>query len=375
MKVKKLLFRNFRNYERLEIEPTNGINLFLGPNAQGKTNIIEAVYYSALGRSHRTKSDNELIRWNEQQALVRLDFERADVGNSLEFKFHSNKRREIIYNGVPIAMKKLIGAINVVMFSPEDLFIVKGAPAGRRRFLDMEISQADPAYFSDLMMLTHIITQRNALLKKIRDEEITDRSMLELWSKPLAKAAASVVKKRLKSVAKLNVIANDLQKSIAGETEDLNISYEVMSGKKHEFDEQLSVDDMAEWYMTLFNEITENDIARGYTSLGPHRDDLKIEVKGVDLRTFGSQGQQRTGALALKLAELSFFKDETGEYPVLLLDDVMSELDKSRRSSLLDFLKAENIQTFITATDDAYFPNNGMQDRFQIYNVKSGHII
>ena len=191
----------------------------------------------------------------------------------------------------------------------------------------------------------------------------------------MAKAAASVVKKRLKSVAKLNVIANDLQKSIAGETEDLNISYEVMSGKKHEFDEQLSVDDMAEWYMTLFNEITENDIARGYTSLGPHRDDLKIEVKGVDLRTFGSQGQQRTGALALKLAELSFFKDETGEYPVLLLDDVMSELDKSRRSSLLDFLKAENIQTFITATDDAYFPNNGMQDRFQIYNVKSGHII
>ena len=371
MKIKSLTLKNFRNYGELSLFPSEGINLFLGQNAQGKTNILEAIYYSALGRSHRTNVDSELINLSSNESLIGIDFFRGGVENRLDFKFRKGMKREIIYNGLSIPTKNLIGSINVVLFSPEDLHIVKGSPASRRKFLDMEISQADKGYFHDLMVYTHIITQRNSLLKKMRDKETSDEDieMIRLWDEPLAAASESVARKRIKALKKLDEISNNLQKNIAGSLENLKISYEMNKSKSRGESE-----DMKSWYLDMLRESTGKDIMRGYTSVGPHRDDIKIEVNGIDLRVYGSQGQQRTGALSMKLAELDFFKEETGEYPVLLLDDVFSELDRSRRESLISFIEGEGIQTFITATDREYFDADSRNMNCSIYNVVKGKV-
>lgn len=365
MKIRSMELRNYRNYEALSLSLDEDINVFLGQNAQGKTNVLEAVYYSALARSHRTSVDGELIRWEEPKGFLSLVFERIGVENTLEFHFERGKRRRIMYNGQPIRTKELIGAINVVLFSPEDLFLIKGAPAGRRRFLDMEISQADPAYFHDLAVYTRVITQRNTLLKRIREHQ-AQRSMLDLWDEQLAPLAARIVKKRQKAVGLLNEIADRMQRKISGEREELSLVYEL-----HGMEEGAVTEELSSWYNQSLREFQEKDIMRGATGVGPHRDDLAFFVNGMDLRSYGSQGQQRTGALALKLSELAFFKEETGEYPVLLLDDVMSELDRGRREKLLDFIREEHIQTLITATDEAYFPE---KEFGHIYHVKAGTV-
>lgn len=365
MKVRSLTLRNYRNYEELELFLSEDINVFLGQNAQGKTNVLEAVYYSALGRSHRTSVDVELIRKDGEQGFLSLIFERLGVENTVEFQFARGKRRKIVYNGHSVHLKDLIGAVNVVLFSPEDLFLIKGAPAGRRRFLDMEISQADPSYFHDLAVYTRVIAQRNVLLKRIREKQ-TQRSMLDLWDVQLAPLAARIVEKRRTAVKLLHRIANDMQRRISGNVEELSIEYELHGGT-----DEAVTEDLVSWYNQKLKEAHELDILRGSTSVGPHRDDLMFSVNGMDLRSYGSQGQQRTGVLALKLSELAFFKEETGEYPVLLLDDVMSELDKGRREKLLDFIREEHIQTLITATDEAYFPE---KEFGKIYHVKAGVI-
>ncbi|MBQ7515051.1 MAG: DNA replication/repair protein RecF [Schwartzia sp.] len=350
MEVRGIELVNYRNYKVQSLVTAPDINVFLGPNAQGKTNILEAVYYAALGRSHRTHVDSELIRWEEESARIRLDFVRLDVANTLEFRFHRGKKRQILYNSHPIATRELVGSFNVVLFSPEDLFLVKGAPQGRRRFLDMEISQADPKYFYDLAIYTRLITQRNTLLKRLR-ENPRERTTLESWDVQIAEYAARVVKKRLKAVEKFNRLAGEVQRRLSRESEELSVRYEIygLSG-------ETVTDELVSWYNQRLKETVELDIRRGATGVGPHRDDLALLVNGIDLRVYGSQGQQRTGALALKLAELSFLREETGEYPILLLDDVMSELDAGRREELLSFIRRQKIQTFITATEETYFP-------------------
>ena len=365
MKIRSMELRNYRNYESLSLSLDDDINVFLGQNAQGKTNVLEAVYYSALARSHRTSVDGELIRWEEPQGFLSLVFERMGVENTLEFHFERGKRRKILYNGLSIRTKDLVGAVNVVLFSPEDLFLIKGAPAGRRRFLDMEISQADPAYFHDLAVYTRVITQRNMLLKKIRERHI-DRSMLDVWDEQLAPLAARIVKKRQEAVKLLHGIADRMQRKISGNEEELLLEYEL-----HGAEDGIVTEELSSWYNQKLKEAQEIDILRGSTSVGPHRDDLAFMVNGMDLRSYGSQGQQRTGVLALKLSELAFFREETGEYPILLLDDVMSELDRGRREKLIDFIREEHIQTLITATDEAYFPE---KEFGRMYHVKAGTV-
>jgi DNA replication and repair protein RecF len=365
MKVSTLNLVNYRNYAELFLEFAPGINIFLGMNAQGKTNIIEAVYYAALGRSHRTNTESELIYWKKTAGSIRMDFTRFDVANSLEFQFKLEKRRRILYNGSNIRTKELVGAMNVVLFSPEDLFLIKGSPVGRRRFLDIEISQASPAYYHELVKYTHIVTQRNTLLKRIREHKAKS-SMLEIWDTQLAESAAHIVKKRLEAVKKFNMLANLMQRRISANMENLSIYYYI-----HGAEDNNMTDDVVPWYNKKLRESAEIDILRGSTGIGPHRDDLILEVNGINLRSFGSQGQQRTGVLALKLAELEFLRSETGEYPVLLLDDVMSELDRSRREQLLFFIQRENIQTLITATDESYFPAEHIG---RYYHVDGGKV-
>lgn len=348
MKVKTLSLINYRNYEDLKIDFINNINIFIGQNAQGKTNIVEAIYYAAMGKSHRSNNDQELIKWQKNNAMIKLDFTRLEIENNLNFQFKLAQNKEIIYNSHNIKPKDLIGLLNVVLFSPEDLSLIKGAPAGRRRFLDTEISQANPAYYKQLLQYNRIILQRNNLLKKIKERKAV-KDLLDSWDEQLVILAEKITKKRIESVKKLNMLANLMHRKISTNKENLEISYDINGWDN---DENLK---LLDFYYKKISENRELDIIRGSTSIGPQRDDIILKVNNVNLRTFGSQGQQRTGVLALKLAELEFIKSETGEYPILLLDDVMSELDFNRREQLLSFIK-DKIQTFITATDRNYFP-------------------
>ena len=350
MKVCAVELYNYRNYAAQSVTVSPAINIFLGRNAQGKTNILEGIWYAALGRSHRAKNDGELIRWAEKKGRLFLRLDRKSAVNTLEFRFFKGQRRQIFHNGQEIARRELIGVFNAVLFSPEDLLLIKGAPEGRRRFLNMELSQADPAYFYDLAVYTRLLNQRNALLKKLRDHGGNPAQLLP-WDEQLAAAAARVVKRRQKAVADLSRLAGAIHQRLTAGEENLTVAYQLHSAVND------VADPSASWYNEMLKKAESGDIRRGNTSVGPHLDDLSLTVNCVDLRVYGSQGQQRTGVLSLKLAELEFLRAAAGEYPVLLLDDVMSELDRGRRDELLAFLTREKIQTFITATDAAYFPD------------------
>jgi DNA replication and repair protein RecF len=366
MKVHSVDLLNYRNYACTCLEFSKSINIFTGDNAQGKTNLLEAVYLSAVGRSHRTGDDKELIKWEEDMALINIKFSRRDVENFLKIKLINNQNKEIILNSNNISSKELLGSLTAVLFSPEDLLMIKGAPILRRRFLDNEISQASKAYYRQLLDYNRILSQRNNLLKKIKEKK-ADKSMLETWDIQLIKNASYIVLKRLEVAKKLTMIANLCHRKITANKENLSVIYELNSFKGKVFGDIKALNN---WYWEKLKENENEDILRGSTSVGPHRDDLIFLINGKNLKNFGSQGQQRTGILALKLAELEFIKSETGEYPVLLLDDVMSELDENRCNELLLFIK-ERVQTFITATDKKYFSDPKIG---QFYKIKNGMV-
>lgn len=362
MKVTAISFRDWRNLAEVSFTPDPAINIFLGQNAQGKTNILEAINYASLLKS-RAGKEAELIRWEQETAFVRINYVKAGVSHELAIEISSRRPRRILLDANPIRPRELIGKLNSVFFSPEDLFMFKGSPATRRKFLDAQISQAMPVYFLELTKYNRLVEIRNALLKKIR-EGSAQVEELELWDEQLSNAAAYVISKRLAVVDKLNALAQSMQQKISAQTESLSVVYE-MHGL-------YSQENIAEDFFRQLQARRSQDIQRGLTSIGAHLDDLKFLINGRELKLFGSQGQMRTTALALKLSELEFLKATTGEYPLLLLDDVMSELDASRREMLLAFLSREQIQTLITATDRAYFPT---QPFGKIFLIKSGGLI
>jgi len=358
MQITELTLRSYRSYETLHLAFDPGVQIFLGANAQGKTNIIEALYYAAFGRSHRTSSDAELIRVGTDGAHIGLSFRRHDVPGELSFTFARGARRRITYVGESLRQRDLVGILPMVLFSPEDLFLVKGAPALRRRYLDAELSQASPAYYGELLRYTRILKQRNAVLKDIR-ERLAAPDDLPPWDAQLAKSAAYIVTRRIAAVAQLGALSARVQAVLAA-GEELALAYEIAGAGAEDFAEDDMTESLHVWYNKMLCEGRVRDIARAATGVGPHLDDLVLRVGGMSLRSYGSQGQQRTGALALKLAELFYLQENIGEAPILLLDDVMSELDADRRRALLDFIRHEHIQTFITATDAAYFPAERM---------------
>ena len=358
MQITELTLRSYRSYETLHLAFNPGVQIFLGANAQGKTNIIEALYYAAFGRSHRTSSDAELIRVGADGAHIGLSFRRHDVPGELSFTFARGARRRITYAGESLRQRDLVGILPMVLFSPEDLFLVKGAPALRRRYLDAELSQASPAYYGELLRYTRILKQRNAVLKDIR-ERLAAPDDLPPWDAQLAKSAAYIVTRRIAAVAQLGALSARVQAVLAA-GEELALAYEIAGAGAEDFAEDDMTEALHVWYNKMLCEGRARDIARAATGVGPHLDDLVLRVGGMSLRSYGSQGQQRTGALALKLAELFYLQENIGEAPILLLDDVMSELDVDRRRALLDFIRHEHIQTFITATDAAYFPAERM---------------
>lgn len=358
MQITELTLRSYRSYETMHLAFDPGVQIFLGANAQGKTNIIEALYYAAFGRSHRTSSDAELIRVGADGAHIGLSFRRHDVPGELSFTFARGARRRITYAGESLRQRDLVGILPMVLFSPEDLFLVKGAPALRRRYLDAELSQASPAYYGELLRYTRILKQRNAVLKDIR-ERLAAPDDLPPWDAQLAKSAAYIVTRRIAAVAQLGALSARVQAVLAA-GEELALAYEIAGAGAEDFAEDDMTEALHVWYNKMLCEGRARDIARAATGVGPHLDDLVLRVGGMSLRSYGSQGQQRTGALALKLAELFYLQENIGEAPILLLDDVMSELDADRRRALLDFIRHEHIQTFITATDAAYFPAERM---------------
>ena len=365
MHVVRMILQNYRNYIKLPLILHPGLNIFYGDNAQGKTNFIESIYLCGTGRSYRTFKEKELILWDEEIGYVKAEIERKDVNTKIELSLISGKPKIVKVGGIKInKLSELLGVLNVVMFSPEDLKLVKEGPIFRRRFMDIEISQVKPGYYYNFQKYSKILLQRNNLLKSIK----YDRSLvktLDVWDEQLSEYGSYLINYRIEFINKISILAKLVHRKITDGSEELNISYATQF---------INIKSREEIKVNIYKGLIDNrgkDIQRGSTSVGPHRDDIDFYINSVDVKTFGSQGQQRTCALSLKLSELEFIKGECGEYPVLLLDDVLSELDIKRQKFLLSSLK--NIQTFITCTSINDISEFRKNDRF-LFEVNMGTI-
>lgn len=365
MWLKALELRNYRNYESLQLfDLSPKVNIFVGQNAQGKTNVVESVLLLAVAKSHRTNRDAELIRFEAESALLQGMVERNDRSYRLAMQLLGKGKKGRVNGVEKRKMSDFVGHLNVVLFAPEDLQLIKGGPSQRRRFLDVEIGQVSPQYLYNLSQYQKVLVQRNTLLKEIVKKQSSE-DMLSLWDDQLVVYGTKVIKKRLEFVAKLEVFARDIHSRISGGKEVLAFRYE------NSVLEQEG-EDLSEAYFRELQKRKKQDILRGTTSVGPHRDDLQVWINDRDVHTFGSQGQQRTASLSMKLAEIELIRSEVGEYPVLLLDDVLSELDSERQLHLVESM-GERVQTFITTTT-TYGLEQFMQQEANVYRVESGAI-
>lgn len=341
MRLKSISVTNFRNLSPAKIIPSGGLNLILGDNAQGKTNLLESVCLCCLGKSPRTDKDREMINYDADFARVFTEFESRYGSADIAVVLSKKRKKAVAVNSVPILkIGELLGYLNAVYFSPDEIRVIRMSPADRRRFLDVDLCQADKSYYYALVKYNKILNQRNNLIKKSRDVNSL-KEMLFVWDAQLAKECARIVSKRMRFCDRLKTLAADAHDKLTDGKERLEISYVTqISGENAEQREKNMLE--------LLGAGVQKDFELGYTTSGCQRDDLKFCVNGVDIRSFGSQGQQRTAALSLKLAELEIFKELTGDYPVLLLDDVLSELDLSRQKRLLDF--CDRVQIILTAT-------------------------
>lgn len=368
MIVKKVVLSHYRNYNQFSLETDSKINIFVGPNAQGKTNLLESIYVLALTKSHRTDHHRELIQWNCEQAHLRCELDKKYGAYSLDLSI-TQKGKKAKVNG--LEQKKLsssVGVMNVVLFAPEDLDIVKGTPGQRRRFLDMEISQVHPGYMYDLSQYQKVLVQRNNYLKQIHQKTAAD-PLLNIWNEQMSLFGIKIMKKRQIFIKKLQKWAQQVHESITNHSETLMIRY--ASSLELPENEEESV--LIERYMEKLSQIKEQEIRRGMSLAGPHRDDLLFYINDKEVQTFGSQGQQRTTALSLKLAEIELIHDEVGEYPILLLDDVLSELDRQRQIQLIETFQ-HNVQTFITTTEIEHIPAERLPDA-STFHIRSGSVV
>ncbi|MCH4178427.1 MAG: DNA replication/repair protein RecF [Megasphaera sp.] len=349
MRISNIRLHQYRNYIDASISFSPSIILLYGQNGQGKTNLLEALYLGGIGKSYRGIADTDLIHWNQQQGSVILKFTRNNVEHQIKIILSKETRKEVWINETKVPQRELVGTLNEVLFSPEDLQLIKGSPSLRRRFIDMEISQVSPSYYRQLLQYNRAISQRNLLLKQMKYEGIRP---IEEWDRQISQLAASLVSQRLAALHKISFLTSIIHRRLTNGLENLALSYvqPYFDSKKDNQNNRINSD----WYYQKFQESLQEDVYRASTSVGPHRDDLAFAIGDADLKKYGSQGQQRTAVLSLKLSELEYVKSEIGEYPVLLLDDVMSELDQNRRQALLDFVR-NRIQTFITTTDPLIF--------------------
>lgn len=365
MWVKALELRNFRNYESLQLfDLSPKVNIFVGQNAQGKTNVVESILLLAVAKSHRTNRDAELIRFEQESSLLQSMVERDGRTLRLDLQLLGKGKKGRVNGVEKRKMSDFVGHLNVVLFAPEDLQLIKGGPQQRRRFLDVEIGQVSPQYLYNLSQYQKVLVQRNTLLKEIA-KKVAKEDMLSIWDDQLAVYGTKVIQKRLEFVGKLEEFARDIHSRISGGKELLSFRYQNSVNAKAD-------EDLSEVYFSELQKRKKQDILRGTTSVGPHRDDLQVWINDREVSTFGSQGQQRTASLSMKLAEIELIRSEVGEYPVLLLDDVLSELDGERQLHLVESM-GERVQTFITTTT-TYGLEQFMQEQANVYRVESGAI-
>ena len=370
MYLENLKVKQFRNYTSLDVALSKGINVFIGENAQGKTNLLEAVYVLGMAKSHRTSHDKELIQWGRNYAKIEGKVNKKSGTIPLELTI-SKKGKKAKANH--IERKKLsqyVGLCNVVMFTPDDLQLVKGSPSLRRRFIDMEIGQIQPVYLHRLSQYQKVLEQRNALLKNADGSDRSVQSMLDILTAQMIELAADLVHRRLRFIRLLRDWAADIHQSISNGRERLSMDYRSSVG---DVSEDMELSRIKEVYEKAFADVRKKEMERGLTLIGPHRDDLDLAVNDKNVQTYGSQGQQRTTALSLKLAEIELIADEVGEYPLLLLDDVLSELDDVRQTHLLSTFK-ERVQTIVTTTSVAGIDHEMIREA-RSYRVKNGEIV
>ena len=340
MKINKLALNNFRNYKKETISFDEGLNVLVGKNAQGKTNILEAIFFAVIGKSFKVSKEKETIKWDEENASIKAEFSRLYRDVLIELYFNKSSKKAVKIDGVSIRkIGELLGNINAVFFSPQELKLVKESPDERRRFMNIDISQTNKRYFYALNRYEKVLANRNKLLKMTKDIEVL-KDTIEIWDRALVDLAEKIRKERQEFIEKLAPFAEKAHDYISGGSEKLEVKYDGFDCGDKDFKTEM---------LKALQKNLEKDFKLGYTSVGVHRDDIDIYLNGVEVKSFGSQGQQRTAALSMKLAELEIIKERTGEYPILLLDDVFSELDEQRQTRLLKF--TSRTQTIITCTE------------------------
>lgn len=357
MIIESIELKNYRNYEELHMELNQGTNILYGDNAQGKTNVLESVYVCCTSKSHRSAKDRDIIRFGQDESHIKLQIRKNNIPCRIDMHLKKNKTKGIAVDGIPIRKaSQLFGLVNVVFFSPEDLNIIKNGPSERRRFIDMELCQLDKVYVHSLVQYNKVLLQRNKLLKELGFHPEYEAT-LDVWDEQLVRFGKEVIKARRAFIDQLGDIIKELHTKLSGGKENIEVIYDP--------------DTEEEELEAAVRKSRQQDMKQKTTLAGPHRDDISFVVNGIDIRRFGSQGQQRTAALSLKLSELELVKKISRDDPVLLLDDVLSELDSSRQNQLLDAI--QDIQTMITCTGLEDFVNH----RFhidKIFKVEEGKV-
>lgn len=357
MFIESIELLNYRNYKQLHMDFHSGTNVLYGDNAQGKTNILEAVYVCSTTKSHKGSKDKEIVRFGEEESHIKMTVRRDGIPYRIDMHLKKNRTKGVAVNGVPIKKaSELFGIVNVIFFSPEDLNIIKNGPAERRRFLDLELCQLNKVYVYDLVQYNRVVVQRNKLLKEM-DSDPSLKETLNIWDTQLVRFGSELIRLRTRFVEELNELIREIHFHLSGEKEELEIRYEP-NVTPETFEEELSRN-------------RNQELRQRLTLTGPHRDDLNFIVNGADIRKFGSQGQQRTAALSLKLSEIELVKRTVKDYPVLLLDDVLSELDGKRQEHLLS--EISHIQTLITCTGLDEFVNSRFQ-MDKIFKIVEGTV-
>ena len=357
MKIKQLKLKNYRNYDLLELYFDSSTNILYGDNAQGKTNILESIYMCGTTKSHRGTKDRDMIRFGQEEAHIEAVIDKKGVPFEIDIHLKNNSPKGVAINKMPIRRAiELFGIVNIVFFSPEDLNIIKNGPSERRKFIDLELSQLDKVYLSDLSNYNRIVNQRNKLLKDVYDKKDLIET-LDIWDLQLVNYGKKIIDRRNRFIVELNEIVGKVHEQLTGGKEHLQIYYEPSAS---------SVD-----FEINLKKNREKDIKMKSTSVGPHRDDICFMADGLDIRKFGSQGQQRTAALSLKLSEIEIVKKVINDTPILLLDDVLSELDRKRQKQLLDSI--EGMQTILTCTGLEEFVDR-QKDENKLFYVENGAV-
>ena len=360
MYIKKIQMLNYRNYKSLNIDLGKNVNVFMGDNAQGKTNILEAIYYCAFAKSHRTSKDKELISWNEDKAYISVLVGKDRLDKTIDINILKDGKKAIRINKIKASkIGELFGNFNVVMFSPEDLRIIKDSPSIRRKFIDMELCQLNSKYYYNLVQYNKVLNERNIILKNKK----IDKNIIDVYDIQLANFGNNIIKERLYYIDKLNLYGSNIHKEISSGKE--NIEFKYISTVK-------DFENIEDNFYTLLKKNREKDIDKGITSIGPHRDDFTVFINGIDAKSFGSQGQHRSAVLNMKFSSLKIIKELTSEYPVILLDDVLSELDFNRKRYILSTIG--DIQTIITCTGIEDLTSY-LDKKSKVFKVKDGEIL